>query len=123
MEGVLAGYKSVQEAMEALAYEDATPDQLDYASVLAGAPAHAYYGKCTYCGHCQPCVVGIDIATVNKFADLVLAQSEVPQSVREHYLALDKNAVDCIHCESCEPNCPFGVRISERMAQTEELFA
>lgn len=119
---VLAGYKTLDEARAALAYEDAAPDQLDYASVLAGAPAHAYFGQCTYCGHCQPCAVGIDIATVNKFADLALMQEEVPESVREHYLALEKTAADCIGCEVCEPNCPFGVKIAERMGQTTQLF-
>ena len=79
---VLAGYKTLEEARDALAYENATPEERDYASVLAGAPAHAYFGQCTYCGHCQPCVVGIDIATVNKFADLAKMQDEVPASVR-----------------------------------------
>lgn len=120
---VLAGYKTVEEAQEALAYESSAPDQLDYASVLAGAPAHAYFGQCTYCGHCQPCVVGIDIATVNKFADLALVQDEVPPSIREHYRALPVSAADCIGCASCEPNCPFGVKIAERMEETARLFA
>lgn len=120
---VLAGYKTLGEARAALAYEDASPEQLDYASVLAGAPAHAYFGQCTYCGHCQPCTVGIDIATVNKFADLALAQDEVPASVREHYRALDATADDCIGCGACEPNCPFGVPIAKRMEETAALFA
>lgn len=120
---VLGGYKTVAEVQAALAYEDASPDELDYASVLAGAPAHAYYGQCTYCGHCQPCVVGIDIATVNKFADLAKMQDEVPDSVRAHYADLPKTAADCIGCASCEPNCPFGVPIASRMAETAELFA
>ena len=48
----------------------------DYASVLAGAPAHAYYGQCTYCGHCAPCPSGIDIAMVNKLYDLALMQAD-----------------------------------------------
>lgn len=43
--------------------------------------------------------------------------------IREHYLALDKNASDCIGCGSCEPNYPFGVKIVERMEETAELFA
>lgn len=121
---VLGGYKTVAQAQNALAYEQATPEERDFACALAAAPARkAYMGQCTYCGHCQPCAVGIDIATVNKFADLALIQDEVPQGIREHYLALDKNAADCIGCGICEPNCPFGVRIAERMEQTAELFA
>ena len=44
---VLAGYRSVEQLEEALAYETATAEERDYASVLADAPAHAYYGQCT----------------------------------------------------------------------------
>jgi len=47
---------------------------------------------------------------------------EVPTSVREHYLALDALAGDCTECRACEPNCPFGVRISERMGKAAALF-
>lgn len=121
---VLGGYKTVKEAQDALAYENATAEERDFACAIAEAPARkAYMGHCTYCGHCQPCAIGIDIATVNKFADLALIQNEVPQGIREHYLALDKKADDCIGCGACEPNCPFGVRIAERMEHTAELFA
>lgn len=121
---VLAGYQSVEEAQAALAYEQASEEERDFAQVIAAAPARkAYFGQCTYCGHCQPCAVGIDIATVNKFADLASIQDTVPQSIRAHYLELDKNASDCIACGNCEPNCPFGVKIVDRMEETERLFA
>ncbi|WP_296008755.1 aldo/keto reductase [uncultured Adlercreutzia sp.] len=119
---VLAGIESVAQLEDALRYLDATPEELDYASVLAAAPAHAYFGQCIYCGHCQPCTVGINIATVNKYADLALAHDQIPPSVREHYEALDAKAGDCTGCEACEPNCPFGVPIAQRMEQTAELF-
>lgn len=121
---VLAGYKTVEEAEQALAYEQATDDERDFAHTLAEAPLrNAYFGQCTYCGHCQPCTVGIDIATVNKFADLALMQDTVPESIRAHYLELDKNASDCTACGACEPNCPFGVKIVDRMEKTAQLFA
>lgn len=119
---VLAGIESVAQLEDALRYLDASPEELDYASVLAAAPAHAYFGQCIYCGHCQPCTVGINIATVNKYADLALAHDEIPPSVREHYEALDVKAGDCTGCEACEPNCPFGVPIAERMEETAALF-
>ena len=106
-----------------MAYESASDEQKDYASVLADAPKHAYFGQCTYCGHCAPCTAGIDIATVNKFYDLAVMQDEVPASVRAHYRALDARADDCTACEACEPRCPFGVPIAERMALASALFA
>lgn len=119
---VMAGWESVDQVKDALAYESAAPDELDYASVLAEAPKHSYYGQCTYCGHCAPCVVGINIAQVNKFADLAAMHEEVPDSVREHYRALGATASECIGCQSCESRCPFGVPIAKKMMETAELF-
>ena len=122
---IMVGYDTVAHVDEAVAYETATAGERDYASVLAGAPAHAYYGQCTYCGHCAPCVAGINIALVNKFYDLaVLGDSDkVPASVRDHYHALDVGADACIGCRACEERCPFGVEVSARMEAAAELFA
>lgn len=120
---ILAGFDEPSHVTDACAYENATDKEKDYASVLAGAPKHAYFGQCTYCGHCAPCPSGIDIALVNKFYDLALMQDEVPSSLRAHYEALTVHADDCIACEACEPRCPFGVPIAERMEQAAKLFA
>ena len=75
-----------------------------------------------YCGHCAPCTVGIDIAMVNKLADLCEAQEMVPETVREHYLALEMKAGDCVQCGGCEQRCPFGVKIIEHMDKAKEVF-
>ena len=119
---VMVGVEIVEQLEEALAYEGATAAERDYASVLAGAPKHAYMGQCTYCGHCAPCTVGINIALSNKFADLAEMAGEVPASVAAHYKAMDVTAGACIACGDCEPRCPFDVPIIERMEKTEELF-
>ena len=120
---ILAGFATPSHVADACAYEQATDEERDYASVLAGAPKHAYFGQCTYCGHCAPCPSGIDIALVNKFYDLATMQDEVPASVRAHYEALDAAGADCIACQSCEPRCPFDVPIAERMEKAATLFA
>ncbi len=120
---VMAGMETVEQILEAARYSDASPEEKDYASVLAGAPRHAFSGQCTYCGHCSPCPMNIDIALVNKFYDLAAMQPEVPASVKAHYEALESNASDCIGCRSCEERCPFGVKIAERMELARELFA
>ena len=119
---VMVGFGEPAHVAEAVAYESATDAEKDYASVLAGAPRHAYVGQCTYCGHCAPCPKGIDIASVNKFFDLATSYDEVPDSLREHYRALGATAADCIACRACEGRCPFGVRVAERMAAAAELF-
>lgn len=124
---VLLGFASLDDLEQDLAYEAATGDELDYASVLASAPRHPISGLCTYCGHCAPCPMGISVASVNKFYDLAEVQvaggGEVPALVRDHYLALPKRADSCIGCGLCEIRCPFGVPVRQRMKDTAALFA
>ena len=118
----LCGYDTTAQIDQAVAYETATDAEKDYATLLASAPLHACKGQCTYCGHCKPCPVNIDIAMVNKFYDLALQQPEVPASVLEHYKALGQTASACFHCRGCEARCPFEVKIAERMRQAAALF-
>ena len=119
---VLVGYDTTEHVDAAVAYETATEEERDYASVLAKAPHHAYGGQCTYCGHCAPCPAGIDIAMVNKLYDLATMQPEVPATVKAHYGALSATAADCIACGGCETRCPFGVPVVERMEKAKALF-
>ena len=120
---VLTGFDSTAHVDAAVAYESASEDEKDYATVLAGAPKHAYSGQCTYCGHCAPCPKGIDIAMVNKLYDLATMQSKVPATVRAHYESLSANGKGCIGCGGCEKRCPFGVHVAERMKLAEKLFS
>lgn len=119
---VLAGFKDVEECDGCLKYVTATPEERDFGRVLSSAATHTYFGQCIYCGHCQPCAVGINIAEVNKFYDLAVMHEEVPESVQKHYEALDVTASECTGCQTCETNCPFGVKIAERMEKAAELF-
>ena len=121
---VMVGYNTSEHVRAAVAYETAFEAEKDYASVLAKAPHHSYgNGQCTYCGHCAPCPVGIDIAMVNKLYDLATMHEEVPATVRAHYAALNANAADCIGCKGCESRCPFHVPVVERMEKAKETFA
>lgn len=119
---ILCGYDTKEQVDAAVSYENATDNEKDYASVIAAAPLHSYKGQCTYCGHCKPCPVGIDIAMVNKLYDLASLQETVPESVREHYKALEHTASECIGCKACESRCPFEVKIAERMKKAAGLF-
>ena len=119
---VMVGIDTTEQVDDAVKYETASDAEKDYASVLANAPRHAYSGQCTYCGHCKPCPVNIDIAMVNKFYDLATMQPEVPDSVKSHYELLEHHADECIGCKGCESRCPFGVQIADRMQKTAELF-
>ena len=119
---VLAGAVNKEELMEAVAYCDAGDAERDYAKLLSSCPAHPFTDKCMYCGHCAPCTAGIDIASVNKFADLCEAQHMVPETVREHYNVLSVKAGACVKCGQCETRCPFGVKIVEHMQKAVDIF-
>lgn len=119
---IFVGVRTVEELEESLKYCSASDDEKDYAEILKNAPLHSFKGQCTYCGHCQPCSSGIDIAMVNKLFDLAKNHDKVPESVNEHYHNLKYNATDCIACGECELRCPFEVYIVDVMLDAQDLF-
>ena len=119
---VMVGCKGEDEIRKALDWCGASADERDYASVIAGMEKFSWKGHCMYCGHCAPCTVGIDIASVNKFYNLTVAQNCIPETVRGHYDALLHHASECVECGACETRCPFGVAIVDGMHRAAERF-
>lgn len=118
----MIGCKSAAEVTEAVRYLQADERGLDYTHVMHTL-RNDFAGNCVYCSHCQPCPVGIDIAAVNKYLDIVrLDPADVPPSVRLHYAGLSSSGKDCIGCGSCEKRCPFHVPIIKNMAEAAEIF-
>ena len=115
---VLPGAQSVEEIDFLLKYYNQSEEDLDYSIIGSFAPPEAS-GKCVYCNHCEPCPAGIDIGTVNKFYDLAKIGDDM---AKEHYLALEKNASDCISCGHCNSRCPFGVDQINRMKEIKDYF-
>ena len=119
---VLAGAHSVEQFKKSIAYEEASDEDKDYVTAFAKFPRINWKGHCLYCSHCAPCVKKIDIASVTKFLNLTIAQAGVPETVREHYAALEHHAGECIQCGVCETRCPFGVEIRQNMKKAQEVF-
>ena len=120
---VLLGMQTIDEVADCLRYETISDAEKGYSFIFSKTPRFSIEGRCMYCNHCLPCAAHIDIAQVNKYLDMALLDGGVPSpSVREHYLALDKNASDCIECHSCEKRCPFNVRIVEKMLRARDVF-
>lgn len=119
---VMLGCQSGQEVRQAMEYFNADEQARDYSSVL-GTLKSDFRGNCVYCGHCQPCPSGIDIAAVNKYLDIArLDEANVPPSVRSHYLQLEHRGGECVACKSCEKRCPFGVPVIENMRAAKRIF-
>ena len=119
---VMIGCRSHEEVRMAVNWCHATKEDKDYAAVMQGMDRFSWKGHCMYCGHCAPCAVGIDIASVNKYYNLTVAEGFVPETVRDHYKVLPHHASECIRCGKCEKNCPFGVNIREYMKKATERF-
>ena len=119
---VMLGCKTQDEMAAAIAWCQASPEERDYTAVMTHLDRFSWRGHCMYCGHCAPCTSKIDIAAVNKFYNLTVAQGEIPETVREHYKALEHHASECIACGACETRCPFGVQIVESMQRAAQRF-
>jgi uncharacterized protein len=119
---VLIGCVSGEQVHQALAYESLAPQEKDYSEALFASERYHATGACMYCNHCLPCPQQIDIAAVHKYYDLAKNVKEVPATVREHYLALDAYASDCIECGECVERCPFGVAVMDTMAKATDMF-
>ena len=116
----LPGCQSAAEVRDIMRYFSLDETEKDYAEILAGV-RNDFKGNCVYCSHCQPCPVGIDIATVNKYLDIArLDATHIPPSIRSHYAAL--GGEPCIACGSCEQRCPFDVPIIANMQEAERLL-
>lgn len=119
---VMCGAHSVEQLRLCAEYEKAGDDEKDYAAAFAAMPKISWQGHCMYCGHCAPCPVGIDVASVTKFYNLTKAQGGLPETVREHYAALEHTASECLQCGCCESRCPFGVKVIENMSGAAGVF-
>lgn len=118
----LIGCQSPEQVKEAVSYLNLSDREKDYTGIV-GSYKSDFEGSCVYCSHCQPCPVGIDIATLNKYLDIALLdQQNIPPSIRQHYQAIEAHGSACIACGSCEKKCPFGVPVIQNMAAAAKLF-
>jgi hypothetical protein len=80
---------------------------------------------CRMCGDCEgSCTKGLPVANLLRY--LTYAEGYGQFSLgREHFLALptEVTSVRCEDCVSCTVTCPFGVKVSSRLARAQELFA
>jgi predicted aldo/keto reductase-like oxidoreductase len=115
----LPGVKNEEELAAALHTLEASEAERDFSSLLAGFGRYVE-GECTYCNHCLPCPVVIDIGQVNRLLDW--AEFDLTASLRAAYAALPVVASACTGCGACVARCPFGVDAMANMRRAAELF-
>lgn len=119
---VMVGMQRASEVAEAVKYYTLTDKEKDTAELLGSLKMFNTKGGCMYCNHCLPCPSRIDIASVNKYLDLVELDGRPADSVKAHYMTLDNRASACVSCKACESRCPFGVKVTERMKKAKQVF-
>jgi uncharacterized protein len=80
---------------------------------------------CRMCGECTgACRQGLPVADVLRFLAYAEGYRQFPLG-RERFLEMDAQhaAVRCGDCPGCTVQCPYGVKVSERLIRAQELFA
>ncbi len=119
---IMVGMQHGYEVWDAVKYYDIPDAERDSAAILGTLGMFCAEGRCMYCNHCLPCPAEIDIASVNKFLDLVELDGTPAGSVKAHYITLSNTASACLGCGACEERCPFDVKVTERMARAVSVF-
>jgi aryl-alcohol dehydrogenase-like predicted oxidoreductase len=80
---------------------------------------------CRMCGECDgACRQGLPVADVLRFLTYADGYGQFALG-RESFLRLPREqaAVKCGNCPGCTVECPYGVKVSERLIRAQELFA
>jgi predicted aldo/keto reductase-like oxidoreductase len=115
----LPGVKNETELEKAIQTLEATAAERDFSGLLADFGRYVE-GECTYCNHCLPCPVTIDIGEVTHLLDL--ADLGLTADLRAAYQALAVRASACTECGACTKRCPFGVDVVANMRRAAALF-
>jgi hypothetical protein len=82
-----------------------------------------YY--CSMCGGCEgSCAKGLPVSDIIRYVSYADGYGQFPLG-RESFLQIDEElrSVRCGDCAGCTVECPNGVRVAERVARAQELFA
>jgi predicted aldo/keto reductase-like oxidoreductase len=115
----LPGVKNHEELAAALHTLEAAEAERDFSGLLADFGRYVE-GECTYCNHCLPCPVVIDIGQVSRLLDV--AAFGLTAELQAAYAALSVPASACTECGACTQRCPFGVDVMANIRQAVVTF-
>lgn len=93
--------------------------------ILALQMDHIRPMYCRMCGECEgQCRKGLPVADVLRFLTYADGYGQFALG-RERFLQLDAEhtAVRCGDCPGCTVQCPYGVKVAERLIRAQDLFA
>jgi hypothetical protein len=80
---------------------------------------------CSMCGACEgACAKGLPVSDIIRYVSYAEGYGQFGLG-RDNFMQLDANLRDvrCGDCAGCTVHCPNGVRVAERVALAQELFA
>jgi uncharacterized protein len=90
---------------------------------LAMMLAYADTSACRLCNECMPhCAEKINIADILRYERYARDYRD-PRRARHLYSKLSRQADACTACRACVPNCPQGLNIPAKLAETHRLLA
>jgi len=81
---------------------------------------------CTTCGYCQPCPGGVAIADVFSFYNSATMFDARKATARVYDAILvqgGRGADRCLACGECEPKCPQGIAITEKLQEAHTALS
>jgi len=76
---------------------------------------------CRDCASCLPCPEGIDVAAVFRFHTLAEAYG-LRDWAKKLYRGLETKADKCSGCGLCQPKCPYGLPVVDRLKKAHRDF-
>jgi len=79
---------------------------------------------CTQCNYCMPCPNGVNIPLNFEIFNDARLHEDVPGAQLRYqlFLADDARAGACVDCDTCEPQCPQQIPISDWMPKVHALL-
>jgi hypothetical protein len=111
----------LEENIKAMAHPFDAGDQ----KLLARQLEHIGPLYCRMCGECNgSCRQGLPVEDMLRFLTYADGYGQFPLG-RERFLELPKEhtSVKCSACPECTVQCPYGVKVADRMIRAQELFA
>lgn len=103
------GIQKESELDEYISYQT-TPPQMteEIKEIIAHDRKQLATDFCRGCGYCMPCPKGIEINTCARMS-LLLRRSPSAGWLNEQGQARMKKIEECIHCNKCKLQCPYGL--------------
>lgn len=128
---ILSGVSTMEQLEDNLRiFEDARPGTLTPAEKNLVARVQDLYRQkikvgCTGCNYCMPCPSGVAIPEVFRLYNQAYLYDDLNASRRQYQNLITKkqDAACCVACGHCEPLCPQGIAIIDKLAEAHIILS